>query len=70
MPCKKRKGYLLTLNDITDKFGAPGGLFSRTDFISSSVKVVNPPRLLIAYRMNAALNAFSLEQEPHIIVIT
>lgn len=47
----------------------PGPWFMRQLLFSSSVMGA-PPRCLFRYHMNAALKAFSLEQEPQAIVFT
>lgn len=53
-------------NDIIEKSGEPGDLLYMDEFNSSSVNGF-PPRCLFAYHIQTALNAFSLEHEPHII---
>lgn len=57
-----------TLNDIIERFGAPGGWFIIQESISSGVKSILPWRSLVRYQIKTALYAFSLEQEPHIMV--
>lgn len=64
------KAYIgLPLNDMMVNGVEPGARFTRQLLFSSSLMDA-PPRCLFRYHMNAALKAFSLEQEPHAIVFT
>lgn len=58
------------LNDSIDSWGAPGGMLIMHDSFSKSVKSEVPPLLSRWYFMNIFLYAFSLEQDPHIIVVS
>lgn len=58
----------LPLNESIENFGVPGTWFIIQVFISSSVNGA-PFLCFSAYQMKMFLNAFSLEQEPHIIVV-
>jgi hypothetical protein len=51
---------------MIETLGEPGDLFNIDDFNSSSVNAF-PFRCLLAYHIQTALNAFSLEHDPHII---
>lgn len=63
-----RRPWKLPSKERTDSFGVPGAWLSMQDSLSSGRG--GPPRWRRMYHMNAALNAFSLLQEPHIMVDT
>lgn len=52
-----------------DRAGDPGAWLIMQDSISSLVNAASSPRWVRRYHMKMFLKAFSLEQEPHIIVV-
>ena len=56
-------------NERTDRLGVPGAWFIMQDSIATWLKAA-PPRTLSMYLKCISLNAFSLEQDPHIMVVT
>lgn len=62
--------FNVPLKERIERSGDPGGLLIIDECISSGEKSTFPPRWFFLYQMKMFLNAFSLEQEPHIIVVT
>jgi len=60
----------LPWNDRIDIFGAPGGKFIMHDSFSAAEKSTVSPLVFLAYQINICLYAFSLAQDPQIIVLT
>lgn len=63
----RRRPWKAPLKLRTARSGVPGARFDMQLSMSSGPGG-RPPRFLVWYQMNAALNAFSFEQLPHIIV--